>query len=314
MIIVTGAAGFIGSVLVRALNDAGHEDLVLVDDFSNEERNKNLTGKKFQIKVDLWEFPVWLQKNEKKLTFIFHLGGKTDTTIFDPVVFEKYNVGPSKTIWNFSTENNIPFVYASSAATYGGGEQGYADAHELIHLLRPLNHYGQSKQDFDLWALNQKTSPPFWAGLKFFNAYGPNEYHKSRMASVAFHSFNQIQREEKVKLFRHGEQERDFVYVKDIAAVCLFLMKNRPASGIYNAGTGKARSFKSLAEAVFAALKREPKIEYIDIPPDIREKYQSFTEAKVDKLRAAGYDKRFTSLEDGVKDYIQNHLLPKKYL
>jgi ADP-L-glycero-D-manno-heptose 6-epimerase len=230
------------------------------------------------------------------------------------------NINYSKEIWNLCANNRIPLVYASSAATYGLGEYGYKDDHEIIEKLKPLNPYGESKNEFDKWVLKQNHTPPFWAGLKFFNVYGPNEYHKGRMASVIFHAFNQIQEKGQVKLFRShnpnykdGEQLRDFVYVKDVTEVCMFLMKEKPASGIYNLGSGKARTFLDLAKNTFYALGKEPNIEFIDTPMDIRDKYQYFTEADMNKLINAGYNKAFTSLEDGVKDYVQNYLLPKKY-
>jgi ADP-L-glycero-D-manno-heptose 6-epimerase len=217
-------------------------------------------------------------------------------------------------------EYGIPLVYASSAATYGLGENGYSDDHEIIEKLKPLNPYGESKNEFDKWAVGQERKPYFWAGLKFFNVYGPNEYHKGRMASVIFHAFNQIEESGGVKLFRShnpeyldGEQLRDFIYVKDVVDVCLFLMLNRDHSGLYNLGTGKARTFLDLAKATFRALGKEPSIEFIDTPADIRDKYQYFTEADMGKLRSIGYDRPFTSLEDGVKDYVQNYLRSKAY-
>ena len=313
MIIVTGAAGFIGSVLARALNDGGHADLVLVDDFSDPAKKKNWENKKYAELVDLWKFEDWLSANSSKVSFIFHLGANSSTVVFDKKIFDRHNLDYSKMLWNFATGNKIPMVYASSAATYGSGENGYSDDHATLASLKPLNPYGQSKHNFDLWVLSQKKTPPFWAGLKFFNAYGPNEYHKRRMASVVLHSFNQIQQNGKVRLFKYGEQKRDFVYAKDIADVCIFFMENKPSSGIYNVGTGQARTFKELAEAVFSALGKKSEIEYIDIPEDIKDKYQSFTEANISKLRLAGYSKPFTSLENGVNDYVINYLVPRKY-
>src|SRR5205085_1443913 len=210
---------------------------------------------------------------------------------------------------------NIPLVYASSAATYGSGESGYNDEHEIVNSLHPLNPYGISKNEFDKWALQQPTTPPFWAGLKFFNVYGPNEYHKARMASVIFHSFNQIKSTGKVKLFKShrpdfkdGQQLRDFVYVKDVINVCYWLMENHPASGIYNLGTGKARSFEDLVKATFKGFDKDANIEFIDMPEDIRDKYQYFTEANMQKLKDAGYKDEFYSLEKGVDDYVRNYL------
>jgi ADP-L-glycero-D-manno-heptose 6-epimerase len=262
------------------------------------------------------------------IDFIFHLGARTDTTEFDYSVLEKLNVEFSKNIWSYCVEKKIPLVYASSAATYGGGELGYNDDHELPFKLNPLNPYGRSKNEFDKWALQQTlnselrtpNSPPFWYGLKFFNVYGPNEYHKGRMASVVFHSFNQIKSTGKVKLFKShkpeykdGEQLRDFVYVKDVVDICYWLMNERPASGLYNLGTGKARTFKDLVTAIFKSLDKATMIEYIDTPLDIRDKYQYFTEANMSKLQKEGYKGEFYSLEEGVKTYVKNFLIDKKY-
>ncbi|NNF02459.1 MAG: NAD-dependent epimerase/dehydratase family protein, partial [Bacteroidia bacterium] len=213
-----------------------------------------------------------------------------------------------------------PLVYASSAATYGDGELGYDDDHKVLDKLKPLNPYGDSKNEFDKWAIAQEKQPYFWAGLKFFNVYGPNEYHKSRMASVIFHAYNQISETGKMKLFRShrddykdGMQIRDFVYVKDVCDVCYFLLHHRKDSGLYNLGTGKARSFLDLVDSTFTAMGKKSKIEFIDIPEDIRDKYQYFTEANMAKLKGIGYDKEFTSLEAGVEDYVKNYLVGTKY-
>ena len=321
MIVITGAAGFIGSAFVSKLNSERYFDLVLVDDFSNEEKNQNLEGKQFSIKIHRDIFPEWLKLNHRFIEFIFHIGARTDTTEFDYSVFEKLNVNYTKQLWKLSVEYGIPLVYASSAATYGGGEFGYNDDEKIIPQLQPLNPYGISKNEFDKWALQQEQKPYFWAGLKFFNVYGPNEYHKKRMASVIFHSFNQISETGKIKLFKshkegiaNGEQKRDFVYVKDLCDVLFFFMNHRKDSGIYNLGTGQARSFNDLANAVFSAIQLSPNIEYIDTPIDIRDKYQYFTQAEMSKLRSIGYEKSFTSLEDGVLDYVSNYLTKKCYL
>ena len=320
MVIVTGAAGFIGSCLVKQLNDNGINNVIVVDDFSNDTKNLNLKGKQFKEKVPREIFIDWLKKNAEDLSFVFHIGARTDTTEFNYAIFENLNVNYSKDVWAICTENQIPLIYASSAATYGAGELGYNDDEKLIPQLKPLNPYGISKNEFDKWVLHQINTPPFWCGLKFFNVYGPNEYHKARMASVIFHAFHQINSTGKVKLFRShrpdfkdGMQLRDFVYVKDLLSVCLHFYNHQKHSGIYNLGTGKARPFLDLANAVFVAMNRTSQIEFIDIPQDIRDKYQYFTEAKMEKLINTGYKKEFTSLENGVGDYVTNYLLEKKY-
>ncbi len=315
MIVVTGAAGFIASNLVKKLNSEGYKDIILVDDFSNLEKENNHNTVTYTKKVDRDIFIEWINSNYEHIQFIFHLGARTDTTEFDYAIFEKLNVNYSKDIWNKCCEFAIPLVYASSAATYGDGSLGYDDNHEIIDRLQPLNPYGESKNEFDKWALKQDKKPFFWAGLKFFNVYGPGESHKKRMASVVLHAHKQIKQNGIVKLFRShnekyndGEQLRDFIYVKDIADVCVFLLENRKHSGIYNLGTGKAQTFKNLAEATFRALNKPVNIEYVDIPKDIRDKYQYFTEANMNKLRSIGYHKSFNNLEQGVSDYVTNYL------
>jgi ADP-L-glycero-D-manno-heptose 6-epimerase len=320
MIIVTGAAGFIGSCLVGKLNAEGYKDIVLVDDFSNIEKNKNLENMKYTKMVDRFDFIDWLNENNKLVQFVFHIGARTDTTEFDISVFDRLNLGYTKKVWLTCVEHGLPLVYASSAATYGLGEFGYEDSHEIIQKLKPLNPYGESKNDFDKWALVQEKKPYFWAGIKFFNVYGPNEYHKGRMASVIFHAFNQIKSTNGMKLFRShnpnyndGEQIRDFVYVKDVVEVLYFLMHHRKDSGIYNLGTGKARTFLDLVKNTFKALNIKENISFIDTPEDIRDKYQYFTEAKMEKLRGIGYTKEFHSLEAGIEDYVKNYLTEKKY-
>ncbi len=320
MIVVTGAAGFIGSCLVSKLNQSGFNNLIIVDDFTKLEKKQNLEGKIFQEKVERGVFESWLEINSDKVDFIFHIGARTDTTEFDKNIFDELNVNYSKMIWNYCVKQNIPLVYASSAATYGLGEFGYEDNHEVISKLKPLNPYGDSKNDFDIWALAEDKKPPFWAGLKFFNIYGPNEYHKGRMASVIFHTFNQINANGGMKLFRShnpqykdGCQLRDFVYVKDVVNVCLFLMQSKPTSGIYNLGSGKARTFLDLATNTFNALKVDVNIDFIDTPIDIRDKYQYFTEANMSKLINEGYVTPFHSLEEGVEDYVKNYLIEEKY-
>ena len=320
MIIVTGAAGFIGSCLLAELAERGYTDLVAVDDFSRADKLPNLEGKKLTARIDRGDFFRWLDANEDQVQFIFHLGARTDTTEFDKAIFDELNVRYSQQVWERCVKYGIPLVYASSAATYGAGELGYADDEALVPKLKPLNPYGESKNQFDQWALVQERKPYFWAGLKFFNVYGPNEDHKGRMASVVFHAFGQIRSTGAMKLFRShkaeyrdGEQLRDFVYVKDVCNVCIFLMETRKHSGLYNLGSGRARTFLDLARNTFKAMGKEERITFVDTPADIRDKYQYFTEARMEKLRGIGYDKPFSSLEEGVADYVTKHLLPGRH-
>jgi ADP-L-glycero-D-manno-heptose 6-epimerase len=320
MIVVTGAAGFIGSNLVGRLNADGFNDVVLVDDFSIPEKTDNYATKIFSEKIERKEFFSWLKENHRFVQFIFHLGARTDTTEFRKSIFDELNLGFSQEVWKLCVEFGLPLVYASSAATYGAGELGYKDDHDVIEKLKPLNPYGESKNEFDKWALKQERKPYFWAGLKFFNVYGPNEFHKGRMASVVFHSFNMAKATGKIKLFRShnpgykdGCQLRDFVYVRDVADVMVFFMHHRKNSGIYNLGTGKARTFIDLAKSTFASMQLTENIEFIDTPIDIRDKYQYFTEADMSKLRSIGYSKQFTSIENGVRDYVSSFLIPDKY-
>lgn len=319
MIIVTGAAGFIGSCLIKRLNADNFNAIIAVDKFDNEAKNKNLEGARIQERVDRNEFHGWLDRNNDLVEFIFHIGARTDTTEFNKAIFDELNVNYTKEIWKRCVAYQIPLVYASSAATYGLGEIGFKDDESKMKKLKPLNAYGWSKLEFDLWALEQKEKPFFWAGLKFFNVYGPNEYHKGRMASVVWHAFNQINDSGKMKLFRShnpdykdGGQLRDFVYVKDVVEVCMFLMHHRKNSGIYNLGSGKARTFLDLTKAVFKAMNKPEDISFIDTPADIRDKYQYFTEADMAKLKKIGYDRSFTSLENGVTDYVTNYLKKKR--
>jgi ADP-L-glycero-D-manno-heptose 6-epimerase len=291
-----------------------------VDNFSVAKKEDNLKGKKIKEFVDRDTFIEWLDKNYEEVEFIFHLGARTDTTEFSKDVFDLLNLNYSKAIWNACCEYQIPLVYASSAATYGSGTLGYDDDEATIPLLKPLNPYGESKNDFDIWALEQTAKPFFWAGLKFFNVYGPNEYHKGKMASVIFHAYNQIKEKGSMKLFRShhpdfkdGEQMRDFVYVKDVVEVCMFLMHHRKNSGIYNLGSGNARTFMDLALNTFDAMGITPNIDFMDTPETLRDNYQYFTEANMSKLRSIGYDKPFYTLEEGVKDYVKNYLIPGQY-
>ncbi len=321
MIVITGAEGFIGSCLVAKLNQLNYNDLILVDDFDTcPNRNLNLVEKKYTSKIERKNFFNWLEINANQVQFVFHIGARTDTTETDEAIFKTLNYDFSIALWNICVKEGIPLVYASSAATYGEGENGYDDDESKLDLLAPLNPYGKSKNDFDKWAVKQEKQPYFWAGLKFFNVFGPNEYHKGRMASVIFHSFHQIKEFGNVKLFKshkseyaNGEQMRDFIYVKDLCDVCVFLLENRKKSGIYNLGTGKARTWNDLVNAIFKAMDLPSNIEYIDIPEDIRGKYQYYTEANMEKLRKIGYNKDFTNVENAVNDYVNNYLNNNKF-
>ncbi len=320
MIVITGALGFIGSCLVRKLNDEGHTtNLMVVDDFYKSYKEYNLDKKQIREWVHRDIFLNLFKKMHAQIECVFHLGARTDTALQDKTVFKKLNLEYSKSIWEICANHNIPLIYASSAATYGDGNNGYEDNHQIVEKLKPLNPYGDSKNDFDKWALTQDKQPPYWAGIKFFNVYGPNEYHKNRMASVIFHTANQIKSTGAMKLFKshkqgiaNGHQQRDFVYVKDVVEVLYFLYQTQKENGLYNLGTGKARTFLDLATLTFKAMKKEPNISFIDTPADIRETYQYFTEANISKLRALGYDKEFHSLEAGISDYVEHYLLNKK--
>jgi ADP-L-glycero-D-manno-heptose 6-epimerase len=321
-ILLTGAAGFIGSYLLGYLNRKGFSKIVIADDFSDEDKWFNFDNKEYSEKIERAELFGWLEENKPKIDLVFHLGARTDTTEFDYSVHEELNLAYSKKIWEYCSGNSIPLIYASSAATYGSGDKGYSDDHAVVDSLQPLNPYGISKNEFDKWALQQKVTPPFWAGLKFFNVYGPNEYHKERMASMVFHGYNQVKKTGRIKLFRShrddfrdGEQLRDFIYVEDIARVCYWMMEGMEhiAPGLYNLGTGHARSFIDLVTPIFNQLGIPVNIEFIDMPSDIRDKYQYFTEADMRKLRNAGYTEPFISVEEGVKDYVQHYLEPRSF-
>ncbi len=319
MIVVTGAAGFIGSNLLKGLNQARYQDVVIVDDFSRPDRERNYLDKQFSAMVDRKEFSQWIHDNHRLIQMVLHLGARTDTTEFSWEVFLKLNLDYSKEVFRLCAEYGLPVIYASSAATYGLGEYGYEDSHDVVSKLEPLNPYGRSKNEFDNWVLSQDRKPYFWAGLKFFNVYGPNEYHKGRMASVIFHAFNQIKETGGMKLFRShnpdfndGEQSRDFIYVKDVVDVIIYMMENRPDSGLYNLGSGVASTFLDLVKYTFHSMDLEPSITFIDTPEDIRDKYQYFTKANMDKLKRIGYDRDFTSLEEGVREYVTQYLLYNK--
>ncbi len=320
MILVTGAAGFIGSVIVKQLNDKGHEDLILCDHFESGDKWKNLRGLKYDSFVqveDLFNHPIW--KKPAGLKAIYHMGACSDTTELDMDFLYENNTEYTNQLLTLAAQKNIPIVYASSAATYGAGEQGYADDHKGIPALKPLNKYGYSKQLSDEWILKQKKKPKVWFGVKFFNVFGPNEYHKGKMSSVVYQSFNQIRDVGEVKLFKShrpdfkdGEQLRDFVYVKDVVRAMIELIeagKKKPSiSGIYNLGTGEARSFHDLVKATFHSMDRESRIQFIDMPGELRNQYQYYTQAEMGKLRKAIPKFKFMKLEDAVNDYVRNHL------
>lgn len=323
MIVITGGAGMIGSMIAWHLNKKlDRNDLVIIDSITHEDQWQNLVHRDYSLYLDKEQLFDWLEDNED-VTAIIHMGAISATTERDFNKLVEANIQYSQYLWDWCAENDIPFFYASSAATYGVGNKGYDDA--SIKGLRPLNGYGYSKHFFDQWVMRQVDDkapcPPSWAGFKFFNVYGPNEYHKERMASVAFHTFNQFSETGTMKLFKgtkadveDGMQLRDFVYVKDAAEVVAHFMdasltKSPPPNGIYNIGTGEARSFKDLATSVMTSMGRKPDITYIDMPKDLQGKYQYFTQADMQKLRDAGYQKPFSSVEDGVKDYVQNYLM-----
>ncbi len=317
MIVVTGAAGFIGSYIVGKLNREGFKDIVLVDKYDDPLKFENYQTKTYSEKIDRDHFFDWLARNEKFVQLIIHLGARTDTVGQEPEIYQQLNLEYSQKIWKACIQYGLPLVYASSASTYGDGQLGFDDDQSLIPQLRPLNLYAQSKHDFDCWVLEQKEQPYFWAGLKFFNVFGPNEYHKERMASVIFQAFNTISETGLMNLFRShhpvikdGEQARDFIYVEDIAKVILFFMNHRKNSGIFNVGTGEARSYLSLTKAVFSSMNLDENIGFIDTPEDLLGKYQYFTCANIQKLRAIGYTESFFSLEEGIDDYIRNYLTP----
>ena len=315
MIVVTGAFGFIGSALLAELQYRGYGSLVAVDDFSIESKQYTLSQVKTLQRIDREEFHIWLEKNQKEVQFVFHIGARTRTDEFNWDNLNHLNVHYTQKIWRICSDYSIPLIYASSAATYGDGNNGFSDDHRMISKLKPLNPYGESKQQIDQWILEQTKTPPFWAGFKFFNVFGPNEYHKGRMASVVFHAFNQIKETQKVKLFKsyideysNGGQLRDFIYIKDVLSVLVYFMENRKQNGIYNLGSGSAHTFKELADGVFEALNFPTNIEYIEMPEDIRGNYQYFTKAEMKKIKKAGYQHEFWPFKEAIKDYVINYL------
>jgi len=317
MIVVTGAAGFIGSYVVGKLNREGYRDIVLVDKYDDPLKFQNYQTKTFTEMIDRDHFFDWLAVNEKFVQIIIHLGARTDTVGQEPEIYQQLNLEYSQKIWQACIRYGLPLIYASSASTYGDGQLGFDDNHQLIPELQPLNLYAQSKHDFDCWALEQNEQPYFWAGLKFFNVFGPNEYHKDRMASVILQAFYTISETGHMDLFRShhpdfkdGEQARDFIYVEDVAKVIHFFMNHRKDSGIYNVGTGVARSYMSLTRAVFNSMNMKEDIGFMDTPQDLKGKYQYYTCANIQKLKEVGYSESFFSLEEGIDDYVRNYLIP----
>lgn len=313
-IMVTGGAGFIGSCLIRSLNDRGIRDIIVVDHIDSTQKWRNLVNKSFLTYIPKEELPDRLEKLRGEVDTVFHLGACSSTTELDFDYLWRNNVEYSQMLWNYCAENKTRLIYASSAATYGDGANGFDDSLD-ISLLRPLNGYGYSKQLFDLWAEKQTHTPAQHVGLKFFNVYGPNEYCKSDMASMVYHGYRQAKERGSIRLFRSYRQEytdggqlRDFVYVKDVCEVMLWLWEHREVNGLFNVGTGRACSFSGLAEAVFHALDRAAEVEYIEMPDTLRDRYQYYTMAEMEKLREKGYDGRFRDLEEGVRDYVQNYL------
>lgn len=314
MYIVTGGAGFIGSCVVRTLNDSGIEDIVIVDNIASTDKWMNMRNKKYLKYINKKDFFAELSTYEE-VKAVIHMGACSSTTERDFDYLWNNNFEFTKMLWNYCAQEQISFIYASSAATYGDGEQGFDDKMD-IDLLRPLNGYGYSKQLFDQWVKHQTTVyPKQHVGLKFFNVYGPNEYYKGSMASMIFHGFNQIKADGEIRLFKScnpsykdGGQLRDFVYVKDICSVIQWLLEHEGVNGLFNVGTGQAQSFKELAEATFHALGLEPNIRYVDMPEHLKNKYQYYTKAEMSKLREAGYDKAFMDLEAGARDYVLKHL------
>lgn len=325
MILVTGAAGFIGSAFVWKLNELGREDIIVTDKLRSEDKWLNLAKRKYYDWVDKDELFEYLGENGDEITAIVHMGACSATTEKDGDFLMHNNYEYTKNLWNFAAKKNIDFIYASSAATYGDGDQGYFDELDLSghEELRPLNKYGYSKKMFDVWALKQKKTPKKWIGLKYFNVYGPQEYHKGRMASMVFHAFNQYNAEKEIKLFKShkdgykdGFQLRDFIYIKDVVSVMNYLLNENVTSGIYNVGTGKADAFYNLAKATLESMGGDTNaVKFVDMPEDLRGRYQYFTEAPMDKLTKEGYKEKFHTLGEGVKDYVQNYLMKEdKYL
>ncbi|HMQ05704.1 MAG TPA: ADP-glyceromanno-heptose 6-epimerase [Saprospiraceae bacterium] len=322
MIAITGAYGFIGSCLVNTLLQQGYNNIIAVDDFSQTLKSCNLPEHSHCLRVDRKKFFVWIDQEGKKLDWIIHLGARTDTTEQDETILLEWNVHFSMKVWQKCCEYDIGLIYASSAATYGDGQTGFSDNHALLPRLVPLNPYGWSKHHFDMWALSQKIKPPRWYGLKLYNIYGPNEYHKGKMASIVYQAYQQITATGSMKLFKSyhpqyadGRQLRDFLYVKDVLKIIVWLIFEMVAeSGIYNVGKGNSDTFQDLVETVFEALQVPVRIQYIDIPDTIKDQYQYNTSADIRKLIRQGFELPFYSLREGIFDYINKYLQTNSFL
>ena len=321
MIVITGAAGFIGSALVWRLNQLGKNNIIIVDELGKDEKWKNLVGIDFE---DFINKDIFIEKLETGLNYkvdsIIHMGANSSTTEKDADHLLNNNFEYTKKLAAYSIDNKIRFIYASSAATYGDANLGFNDEDNMCLKLHPLNMYGYSKNLFDKWALKKNILDKI-VGIKYFNVFGPNEYHKGDMRSVVHKAFEQIRDTGKVKLFKSrnkyykdGEQKRDFIYIKDAVDMTLFFMDHKNKNGLYNVGSGKARTWNDLVTALFNALDKPVNIGYIDLPEYLADKYQYFTEAKLDKIKKAGYTKNISSLEEGITDYVKNYLVPDKYL
>ncbi|MCD4830710.1 MAG: ADP-glyceromanno-heptose 6-epimerase [Anaerohalosphaeraceae bacterium] len=322
MIIITGGAGFIGSALAKALNDRGQTDIVIIDRLGTDEKWKNLAGLGFADYFDADDFLEMAETDsiDFPIEAVLHMGACSATTETDASFLAKNNYEYTKAMAALALEFDARFIYASSAATYGNGENGFEDNHEKLKTLKPLNMYGYSKHLFDLWAKRNGLLDEI-VGLKYFNVFGPNEYHKAEMRSFVIRAFEQISDAGKVKLFKSynpdypdGKQLRDFLYIKDAVDMTLFFLDNPKANGIFNIGSAAARSWLDLANAAFAAMDKKASIEFIDMPESLRDKYQYYTQADITKIRNAGYKQKTTSLEDAVKDYIQNYLAKNQHL
>ncbi len=322
MIVVTGGAGFIGSCILAKLNERGRDDLLVVDELATGDgKAENLKSKRYRSYEDKEDFLKKVLSNEvdPSVDTVIHMGACSATMGFDEAYYQKNNFEYTRDVARWCLRHGVRFIYASSASTYGDGAQGYSDDEAMLGRYRPLNFYGESKHKFDLWALEQGVLDRI-VGLKFFNVYGPNEYHKGDMRSVVNKAYPRVVADGRISLFKSyhpdyadGEQKRDFIYVKDAVDMTLFFLDHPDLAGIYNIGTGQARSWNDVAAALFSAVGKPLRIDYVEMPPYLRPRYQYFTEAPMEKIRSAGYDRPFTTLEDGVFEYVRSYLNPKTF-